>query len=676
MVIFVANSIPMKLLSVIMLLCLSVSAHAQTDVTWINSNHTGYISAVSVSSDGNVFATSSPFDSLVLLWDGERATYRERVSIPGVSRVTTSAFKPGARVLAIGTDSTVYLYDVPTKSVIDRIELPPLNIPLHFRFNEDGSELLVLSYGEDPDRYADALIIDITTKTVIDSARLDGMWANITGWDPEYVSRLVSKDLRTVVISPSGSTITDIYDLRRDTAYRWYAQVTMTARVLGDDGSYIIFDNGVSDVQDSLYLPTMLLTPGVRQGRMGAGSISARSPVRDLTLFAKSRYGITPEWGVNHGYIYAVRGDDTTHVSGVVAPFAISPGDTILAGGSLGLTQYGAFNGQVLSVSPVDWGYYGTSTPHFSPRGVLSIIYLSNPFISQFSELVFGDSVIRRYDGSSDGNPCGNIPKIDPLGEYGAIGISVFSLAAPDFSDIAICPGATSEWHPTGSHYIWSEYNDTLVIQDRNGSRSLYPTGHRRINEIAVSRDGKYIATAGADSTVRIWDISGQLLNTLIGHTGEVLSVAFSPNSRQLMSASLDGTLRAWRVDMSQEIYRYDEFRETPRQVRIANDGVTVVALHDRAIVGYDARDWSNVRPSKPSASHSITASRTSTGIRIENELPIVSNARVEVYDVLGRLIFEKRLENSEQIELPIKDPQTLFIRLTSGSAIATAVLP
>ena len=69
------------------------------------------------------------------------------------------------------------------------------------------------------------------------------------------------------------------------------------------------------------------------------------------------------------------------------------------------------------------------------------------------------------------------------------------------------------------------------------------------VQALAWSPDGQVLASAAADRTVRLWAANGQARRTLAGHATEVLSIAWHPRGSLLASGAADGTICLWQVD-------------------------------------------------------------------------------------------------------------------------------
>ena len=110
---------------------------------------------------------------------------------------------------------------------------------------------------------------------------------------------------------------------------------------------------------------------------------------------------------------------------------------------------------------------------------------------------------------------------------------------------------------------------------------------------VAFSPDGRRIVSGSGDKTLRLWDANtGQPIGApLEGHKYRVLSVAFSPDGRRIVSGSVDKTLRLWDADTGQPIGApLEGHKDDVSSVAFSPDGRRIVSgSRDKTLRLWDA---------------------------------------------------------------------------------------
>ncbi len=185
-----------------------------------------------------------------------------------------------------------------------------------------------------------------------------------------------------------------------------------------------------------------------------------------------------------------------------------------------------------------------------------------------------------------------------------------------------------------GKHVLTGSYDRTAILWDADSGKQIHVfQGHKgKVNSVAFSPDGRRVLTGSFDDTAILWnaDLSesaapgataglpgsakgdtggqadadasaktkfGEPIRTFRGHGDDILSVAFSPDGRRVLTGSRDSTAILWDVGTGRQIRDFSGYDDNVTSVAFSPDDRRVLTgSDDTTAILWDANTGQRIR--------------------------------------------------------------------------------
>lgn len=186
---------------------------------------------------------------------------------------------------------------------------------------------------------------------------------------------------------------------------------------------------------------------------------------------------------------------------------------------------------------------------------------------------------------------------------------------------------------PDGRMLASASEDGTVKLWNVADARELrtIPAHEGDVGCVAFSPDGRRVASGSRDRLVKVWDVeTGKELHRYAGHSRRVVRVAFSPDGSRLLSSSVDGTVQAWDAVTAERLFSCIGELGGFRDVEYSKDGSRFAGVNQKTLKVFDAQDGRELFAVRELPDHLCSVGFRADGSRVVCGMP---DGTVMVFD-------------------------------------------
>ena len=186
---------------------------------------------------------------------------------------------------------------------------------------------------------------------------------------------------------------------------------------------------------------------------------------------------------------------------------------------------------------------------------------------------------------------------------------------------------------PDGTRIVTGSSDKTAKVWDtKTGLRLLDLKGHSELlSSVSFSPDGKQIVSGGYDGMAKVWDAKNGSLLANINHMSWIKSASFSPDNARIVTGGNDGTVKVWNARTGTRLLDLKGHSFAVESVQFNRDGTRIVSAgYDQSVKVWDARTGTSLLDLKGHTAKVASATFSRDGRRIAS---ISADGTVKIWE-------------------------------------------